>query len=88
MTTIFNALGGVVKECRQYLDSQLKDCGLTRYELLVIALVMEQQAQYMSQSELRDYLGIDDSYLTKVLDKLIKNIWWRKLKTLMMAVVA
>lgn len=61
-------LGALLRDIRQHLDQKFKPYELTRYEWLTLAkLRCENQ---ISQSILKDYMGIDTSYITKVIDKL------------------
>ncbi|MDO8953555.1 MAG: MarR family transcriptional regulator [Gammaproteobacteria bacterium] len=57
------------RDARHLLDKKLQHHGLTRYEWMTLAL-LEVNNGSIVQSELKAYLGIDDSYLSKMLDKL------------------
>ncbi len=65
-------IGTLLRDTRQTLDKRLKAYNLTRYEWLIIALLHYHQGM-VTQTAVRDYIGIDDSYLTKVLDKLAEK---------------
>lgn len=62
-------LGTILRDCRKVVDKQLKSYQLTRHEWLTIVFLYLND--YVTpQYSVRDYLGIDNSQLTKVLDKL------------------
>lgn len=65
-------IGTILRDTRQTLDKRLKAYDLTRYEWLIIALLHYYQG-CVNQTVVREYIGIDDSYLTKVLDKLAEK---------------
>jgi len=65
-------IANLQKDARQILDKKLQKFDLTRYEWLSL-LVLENNKDPISQAVIRDYLGVDNSYLTKVLDKLEKK---------------
>lgn len=62
-------IGSIRRDSRQYVDKLLQEFSLTRYEWLVLAC-LKHAPEVSNQSFIRDYIGIDNSYLTKVLDKL------------------
>jgi len=65
-------IGSLLRDIRKLTDAQLLDFQLTRHEWLIIAyLVINNYSA--AQSKIREYLGIDQSHLTKVLDKLEKR---------------
>lgn len=72
MQNLAYTMGTLLRDMRQTLDKRLKVYDLTRYEWMIIALLQYHQGE-VTQAALRDYIGIDDSYLTKVLDKLTEK---------------
>lgn len=62
-------IGNIRRDSRILTDHLLKEFNLTRYEWLVLAC-LKHAPELSSQRYIREYIGIDDSYLTKVLDKL------------------
>lgn len=62
-------LGSLVRDMRRHVDNEFKDLDLSRYEWLVLACLKHKNFK-ASQNHIKCYLGIDDSYLTKVLDRL------------------
>ncbi|MDF2529276.1 MAG: hypothetical protein K0Q57_156 [Gammaproteobacteria bacterium] len=65
-------IGNLLQDCKQLLDKKLHSLGLTRHEWLTLLLLKINKGS-LSQSDIRAYTGIEDSYLTKVLDKLEKK---------------
>lgn len=63
------ALGSLLRDMRRHNDEQFKSFDLTRYEWLILALLHHNNNQ-INQNAIKEYVGIDISYLTKVLDKL------------------
>lgn len=64
-------LGSALRDIRCKMDKRQEKFGFTRYEWLVVGILLKADSGCLSQYELRTYIGIEDSYLTKVLDKLI-----------------
>lgn len=62
-------IGNIRRDTRILTDQLLKAFELTRYEWLVLAC-LKHAPELATQRYIREYIGIDDSYLTKVLDKL------------------
>ena len=67
--TLFLVMGNLFHKARNHLDSQFKEFDLSRNEWLIIAL-LRTHPEGLSQSYTKTYLGIEISYLTKVLNKL------------------
>lgn len=57
---------------RAYYDIAFRKFDLTRYEWLVLALLNRNEGT-INQSAIKEHIGIDTSYLTKVLDKLVEK---------------
>lgn len=53
------------------MDTRQTRLGLSHYEWLVIGTLLKAEKGHATQAEIREHLGIEESYLTKVLDKLI-----------------
>ncbi len=53
------------------MDVRQAKLGLSHYEWLVIGNLLKAEKDYANQADIRQHLGIEESYLTKVLDKLI-----------------
>lgn len=62
-------IGSLQRDARQLMDNAMQPYELSRYEWLTM-LILKIQNGTASQSILKEYMGIDDSYLSKVLDKL------------------
>ena len=62
-------IGSLQLNARHLLDKKLQRYELTHYEWMTF-LLLEANNRSIVQSELKAYLGIDDSYLSKMLDKL------------------
>ena len=66
---IFATMGGLFHVVRQHLDKQFKNYQLTRPEWLTLALV-RLNPNGVSQCYVKNYIGIEHSYFTKILNKL------------------
>ncbi|MCF6776223.1 MarR family transcriptional regulator [Thiotrichales bacterium 19X7-9] len=67
--TLFFVMGNLFNKVRNHLDKQFKKLGLNRNEWLIIAL-LRTNPNGLSQKYVKNYLGIEISYLTKVLNSL------------------
>ncbi|GAG85643.1 unnamed protein product [marine sediment metagenome] len=67
--SLFLVMGSLSHETRQYLDEQFRQFDLTRPEWLILALLRAHK-DGISQSYARSYVGVETSYLTKVLNRL------------------
>lgn len=68
------AFGSLVKLSRRHIDEMAKPLGLTRNEWLVLAF-LKHHADPVTQTEIKNYIGIDNSNLTKLLRKLEDERW-------------
>lgn len=64
-------LGITLRDLRSEMDKRQKQFKLSRYEWLIVGVLLNADKGCLNQCDIRKYLGIEDSYLTKVLDKLI-----------------
>jgi DNA-binding MarR family transcriptional regulator len=62
----------LLRDMRAYYDIAFRKFDLTRYEWLVLALLNRNEGT-INQSAIKEHIGIDTSYLTKVLDKLVEK---------------
>ncbi len=55
------------------MDRRQARFGFSRYEWLVVGNLLKAEQDSVTQSAIRQHLGIEESYLTKILDKLIRK---------------
>lgn len=67
--TLFTLIGTLLHESRKYLDEQLKPFGLSRNEWIILAM-LRANPNGVTKSYVKSYIGIEKSYLTKILNKL------------------
>lgn len=67
--SLFTVMGKLLHESRKYLDEQFKHFDLTRNEWVILAL-LRVNPEGLSQNYAKSYLGIENSYFTKILKKL------------------
>lgn len=63
------AIGSLLRDARRHNDEQFKSFGLSRYEWLILAMLHKHDG-LINQNAIKEYVGIEISYLTKILDKL------------------
>lgn len=66
---LFTDMGTLLHESRKYLDEQFKAFDLTRNEWIILAL-LRVNPNGISQQYAKSYIGIENSYFTKLLNKL------------------
>lgn len=66
---LFTVMGTLLHESRKYLDAQFKVFDLTRNEWIILAL-LRVNPDGVSQHYAKSYIGIENSYFTKLLNKL------------------
>ena len=64
-------MGSTLRDIRSEMDKRQAEFGFTRNEWLIVGILIKANNTCLNQCDIRKYLGIEDSYLTKVLDKLI-----------------
>ena len=69
--TLGYQLGSTLRDVRSEMDKRQAQFGFSRNEWLVVGILLKANNGCLNQCEIRKYIGIEDSYLTKVLDKLI-----------------
>lgn len=74
---ILFVIGRISQQARKLIDQQLKPYNLTRNEWLVLACLKHNNNR-TTQTFIKDYIGIDNSNLTKLLDKLIERDYIEK----------
>ena len=66
---LFELMGQIFHNTRQYLDAEFKKVGLSRPAWLVLAM-LRLNPDHLTQSHAKNYVGVENSYFTKILNQL------------------
>lgn len=65
-------ISNLQRDARQLMDKAMQSYNLSRYEWFILLILVIHNGS-SSQATLKGYMGIDDSYLSKILDKIEKK---------------